>query len=183
MELGTSISKANLGNSSESDKAKALVAQARTSEIMGKVTRSMGVYRWMAVIGLVALYGLYMVVSANGSGNATPQGGRATIRLLDDFYYEGTDDLAYPACKLTKGFDFSNDQGFSYSVDYMFLAALAYETPGVTDYLLDKWFGGIDVLVDETEFVNQWRIDNNVQGSGASWKLYSVPRYALVCLS
>lgn len=142
---------------------------------MGKVTRSNGVYRWMVVVGCVAVFAMYMVIGSRSSEDATPQGGRPTIRLLDDFYYPPQDNLAYPGCKLTKGFEYPTQRGFSYSMDYMFLAALAYETENVTDYLLDKWFGGVDVLVDETDFVNQWKVDNNVAGSGASFKLYSVP--------
>jgi hypothetical protein len=34
---------------------------------------------------------------------------------------------------------------------------MAYETVQVTNYTLDKWFGGENIVVDEDAFVEKWR--------------------------
>jgi lipase ATG15 len=177
-ELGT-VQDVRLANTPEEEqsgaaKAKALVARARSSEIMGKITRANGVFRWSIVFGIVAVVGLVLVLSSPNDEGPNPQGGRPLIPLLDDFYYPPQPDLAYPACKLTKGFEVPG-QGFSYMTDYILLAGLSYETANVTEYVLDKWFGSVGGVIDEVDFVDQWRRDNNLEAFGASFKLFSIP--------
>lgn len=150
-----------------------LRARAIGSEVMGKITTSKTVYFWMLFyFGLGGFY-ILCTIAAQYADGAIPQGGRPPIRLLDDFYYPPQEDLSYPFCKVAKGFDFTTS-GFSYVYDYNMLAALAYETPNVTGYLLDRWFGWEDALVDETPFVTAWREKTNNAGNPVSFKLFSI---------
>lgn len=91
------------------------------------------------------------------------------------FYYKPQEStLAYPTCQLTKGFDLPIDVG-SDLADYIFMSALAYESFETTTHLLEKWFGGPGVVVDEDEFVREYRRDSLTASSPAFWKLFSVP--------
>ena len=156
------------------NRIKELRTRAIGSEVMGKITTSKTIYFWLLLyFGLGGFYLLCAFISQHSEG-AIPQGGRPPIRLLDDFYYPPQEDLYYPYCKVSKGFDF-DPKGFSYAYDYNMLAALAYETPNVTGYLLDRWFAGENVIVDETPFVTKWREDTDNVGNPVSFKLFSVP--------
>ena len=123
--------------------------------------------------------------SSSSSQNSTEffqlqdRGERPPILLVDDFYYKGEDNtLAYPTCKLTKGFEFTGNSGVESASDlgdYSFLSALSYEKSSVVTYLLDQWFGP-KVLVDEEEFVTQYRKDTGTS-SPVYFKLFSLPEY------
>ena len=155
-------------------KSNDLIVQARAMEIIGKVTSSGMIYFWMVAFGVIALLYLLQAIDTADADDAIPQGGRPPIGLLEDFYYPPQPHLSYPGCKLTKGFEIPG-RGFSYLYDYNMLAALAYETLNVTEYILEKWFGSEQPMIDETDLVAQWRRDTGNDGSGVSFKLFSIP--------
>lgn len=53
---------------------------------------------------------------------------------------------------------------------------MAYETPRVTKFVLDQYFGEPDVLVDEDEFVARYKSDTGLN-IPVSFKLFSMPAY------
>lgn len=51
---------------------------------------------------------------------------------------------------------------------------MAYETENITTYSIDQWLGKPGVLVDEEEFVSQWREDSGTDLNPVYFKLFSV---------
>lgn len=165
-----------VGNLTDSEKEKKLYQHARMSEVLGKVTRARSVPRWIIVFFLFGLYFLILVFQGAGDADVektTPQGGRPPKLLLDDFYYPPQPDLPYPFCKLTKDFEVAG-QGFAYLFDYSFLGTMTYETPNMTQHLLNEWFGP-GVVVDNSEFVRKWRIESGTVQNPVFFKLYTTP--------
>jgi len=155
---------------------KTLVKKARMSEIIGDITRSTSVGRWMWVFGLLIFVCFLLFVSALGSDDVQPgqRADRPPIVLVDDFYYPGEQgSLQYPSCKLSKGFQIPGG-GDSMLGDYAFMSALAYERTQVTGYLLPQWFGE-GGAVDQAELVGAWRIQNDNMDNPVSFKLFTFP--------
>jgi hypothetical protein len=82
---------------------------------------------------------------------------------------------------LTKGFTVATDKDAAADeasstllADYAFLSAMAYETENITTYSIDQWLGKPGVLVDEEEFVSQWREDSGTDLNPVYFKLFSV---------
>jgi lipase ATG15 len=121
---------------------------------------------------------LFLFFSAQESSEEVRPAERAArppILMVDDFYYPPQQDtLSYPTCELNKGFTFPG-VGSSSLGDYGFLSAMAYETSNVTKYSLEKWFGGVDVMVDEEEFVADYRVDSGTTNNPVYFKLFSIP--------
>jgi lipase ATG15 len=152
---------------------RALLAKARTSEVIGKVSRSRSVARWMWIYGVFAFAALILMLQASEQDVLVPAGGRPPIVQITDFYWPPAPDLSYPSCEMTKGFKLPGI-GSSSLPDYAFLAALSYETPNVTQYHLDDYFGP-GVIVDEAEFVEQYRIKTGTVSNPVYFKLLSIP--------
>lgn len=137
---------------------------------------------------------VFLFLSAQKSSDEVrPQdrGPRPPVLLVDDFYYPPKNDtLAYPTCKLTKGFTFAapdspDEVEGSLLGDYAFLSAMAYEKSNITKYSVDKWLGESGMLVDEEDFVNNWRQESGTSVSPVYFKLFSitdVPNYAIMSI-
>lgn len=158
-------------NSTRSNRA--LLAKARTSEVIGKISRSRSVGRWMWTYGIFAFAALILLLQASQQDVLTPEGGRPPIVQVQDFYWPPQPDLPYPSCEMTKGFKIPG-YGSSSLTDYAFMSALSYETPNITQYHLNDWFGANGV-VDEAEFVEQYRKDTNTVENPVYYKLLSIP--------
>ncbi|CAB9522076.1 Lipase (class 3) [Seminavis robusta] len=157
----------------ERNKPRDMVARARASEIIGKISTATRVYLFMIFFGVLGAYYAFSASNTQNGENATPESGRPPIRLLDDFYYPPLPNtISYPACKLDKDFAIPG-QNFTYMMDYNIMAALGYETYNVSQYILNKWFGEEAGWLDETQFVNQWRAESGNAKSHASFKLFS----------
>ena len=131
---------------------------------------------------------LFLFLAAQKESGAVQPDERAVrppILLVDDFYYPPQEDtLAYPTCKLTKGFTFPGSDNSALG-DYAFLSAMAYESSNVTAVTLDQWFGGPDKVIDEETFVSQWRKESDWALSPVSFKLFSIssaPGYAVMSI-
>jgi lipase ATG15 len=157
----------------ESKDQRILLAKARISEIIGKISRSRTAGRWMWFYGVFAVVALIMMLSAADTDVTTPEGGRPPIVQLADFYYPAQPDLAYPSCEMTKGFTLPGNIA-SRLGDYAFLAALSYETPNTTQHHLNTWFGN-DTIVDEAEFVAHYREETETTANPVYYKLLSIP--------
>ena len=154
----------------------------RFSQIVGGITNNKGRWVWTWIFVFVFLVVWFMLAASQTSSatiTAEQRGPRPPILLLDDFYYKGADTLAYPTCKLTKGFELpvldgqsaknvSSDLG-----DYAFLSAMAYEKESINQYTLQEWFGG--GVVDEVDYVNKWREETGTQSHPVYFKLFSAP--------
>lgn len=157
----------------------------RFSQIVGSVIKNKGRWIWTWIFVLVFLV-VWFMLSASQSESANPtitaeqRGPRPPILLLNDFYYPGVDTLAYPTCKLTKGFEFPVLDGQSTKnvssdlADYSFLSAMAYEKESINQYTLQEWFGG--GVVDEVDYVNKWRKESGTQSNPVYFKLFSAPQ-------
>ena len=163
-------------NMTQQSKTNAMVARARASEVIGKITNSARIWFWIAVFTIMGAYFIYSGVNSAGSGeDYNTQTGREPIRFLNDFYYpRQNDSMLYPNCQLTNQYAFPGIDN-TYVTDYNLLAGLAYETPEVNKYALDRWFLGENRVVDETEFVKQWRTDSGNSDSQVSFKVFSFP--------
>jgi len=174
-----------------------LIRKARLADIVGNISNSKSVTRWMWVFGFWIVGVLVLFLGAVGSGDGL--GDRPPIVLVDTYYYEGEDSLQYPTCQLTKQFTFdvvvttaANDtqqqQQQSYDtllVDYAMMSAFAYETTNVTSYILPRWFGSDDAR-DEDDLVAQWRIDSDTVSTPTYFKLFTfsplVPELGIVSI-
>lgn len=171
------------GSLVKTNHSRAVMAKARTSQVIGKISRSRAIGRWMWVYGIFALIALVMFLGASGTGVTVPEGGRPPIVQVKDFYYPPAPDLPYPSCEMTKGFALPGSGSVSL-VDYAFVAALSYETPNITQYHLDDWFGP-GKLVDEAEFVANYREKTNTVTNPVFYKLISItdtPGYGIVSI-
>lgn len=149
---------------------------------------------WSGIFVVLFLAIVFLFLSAQKtSDEVKPQdrGPRPPVLLVDDFYYPPTNDtLAYPTCKLMKGFTYAapdspDEVEGSLLGDYAFLSAMAYETASITEYSLEKWLGEPGILVDEEDFVSQWRIDSGTSSSPVYFKLFTVtenPKYAIMAI-
>jgi hypothetical protein len=137
---------------------KTLMLKARLSDIVGSISKSGSVKRWMYFFGVLAFAFLYLFMAATSSDDGL--GERPPIVLVNDYSYVAEESLQYPTCQMDKGFKISvNDTEFDTSLgDYAFLSALAYETTNVTDYILPQYFGE-GVAVDEGDLVQQFRAE------------------------
>jgi hypothetical protein len=136
---------------------------------------------WSGLFIVLFLAVMFLFLSAQKSSDEIkPQdrGPRPPVLLVDDFYYPPTNDtLAYPTCKLTKGFTFSSPDPDSDQVegsllgDYAFLSAMAYETEAIVGYSVDKWLGESGLLVNDEDFVSQWRKDSGTSTSPVYFKV------------
>lgn len=149
-----------------------MVDRARLSEVMGKVTASPRTWLWMGVFAAACGYFIYGAATSQNGEDWYPQNERPPIVFLDDFYYPGQPDISYPNCELTKAYAIPG-QETTYMMDYNILGGLAYETPNVTKYVMEKWFLEKDAWVDETPFVAQWKEDRDYLDSPVSFKLFS----------
>jgi len=163
----------------ERKEVKDMIIRARASEIMGKVTSNSRTWLW--TIGFVVIAILYLAkvgdLSQDDPDTATdPNAGRPAIAVVEDFYYPPQSDISYPTCQLNKGYAIPGKYGNSTRMtDYNLLAALAYEIPSVTDYVIEHWFQEQNFFVDEAALVSQWKMDSGNEDTGASFKLFSMP--------
>ena len=121
-------------------------------------------------------YFIYFSASSAGSGeDYHTQTGREPIRILQDFYYPPQNNtMLYPNCELTNQFALPGLEN-SYALDYNLLAGIAYETTELSTYYMDKWFMQEGLVVDEADFVTQWRQDSGNSLEQVSFKLFSFP--------
>lgn len=154
---------------------KTLVLKSRLADVVGNISRSGSVVRWMYFFGFLVLLTLVMFLGAISQDDGL--GDRPPIVLVDDFYYPGENTLQYPTCAMSKGFQLSVD-GEKYDTalgDYAFLSALAYEVPNVTEYLLPQWFGEGNAI-DEDAVVKKYRADSGADADlNVYFKLFTFP--------
>ncbi|KAL7544821.1 hypothetical protein ACHAWF_008188 [Thalassiosira exigua] len=153
-----------------------MLARARAAEVLGRITHSALYFLGIVGFGFMGAYFVYFSSTSVGSGeDYTTQTGREPIRLLDDFFYPPQNrTILYPNCELTDQFAFPGLDK-TYALDYNLMAGIAYETTNVTTYLLDKWFLRDNAVVEEADFVNQWRQDSGNALEQVSFKLFSFP--------
>ncbi|OEU08431.1 hypothetical protein FRACYDRAFT_212694 [Fragilariopsis cylindrus CCMP1102] len=164
---------------------KTLVLKSRLADVVGNISRSGSVVRWMYLFSFLVLLTFVMFLGAISQDDGL--GDRPPIVLVDDYYYPGENTLQYPTCSMSKGFQLSVDgENFNSALaDYAFLSAMAYEVPSVTGYLLPQWFGARGIAVDEDEFVKQYREESGTDGNPTYFKLFtfpSVPETAVVAI-
>lgn len=153
------------------------------SRVIDKASRQL--WTWIFVVFFVVM--LFLTSSANNNSDTIEPDQRydynstgverPPILLVDDFIYPGVDNtLSYPTCKLTKGFEFQPGDKATSLGDYSFLSALAYEKASIVNYTMTEWFGP-DTIVDEKEFVTQYREESGTVMSPVYFKLFSFPSY------
>lgn len=155
---------------------KTLVLKSRLGDIVGNISRSGSVVRWMYFFGFLVLLTFFMMLGAMSQDDGL--GDRPPIVLVDDFYYPGEKTLQYPTCSMSKGFQLSGNSNNADTAlgDYAMLSALAYEVPNVTGYLLPQWFGEEGAVVDEDALVSQYRKDSDtVADLSVYFKLFTFP--------
>ena len=164
---------------------RSLLAKARTSSVIGNITRSRVAGRWRIVYAILALGILFLFALAADEEVTTPKGGRPPIVQLQDFYYPPQPNLPYPSCKMTNTFAIPGPNETAARLgDFSYLAALAYETETVSQHYLNTWFGE-DHLVDESDFVSEWREETGTDENPVYFKLYSIrdlPGYGIVAI-
>lgn len=145
-------------------KDKTLILKSRLADIVGNISRSGSVVRWMYFFGFLVLLTFVGFLGAISQDDGL--GYRFPIVLVDDYYYPGENSLQYPTCAMSKGFQLSIDgQNFDTALgDYSFLSAMAYEVTNVTGYLLPQWFGEGNAI-DEDAVVKQYRKDTATVGN------------------
>lgn len=164
---------------------RSLLAKARTSNVIGNITRSRVAGRWRTVYAILALGVFFLFALAADEEVTTPKGGRPPIVQVDDFYYPPQPELPYPSCKMSNTFALpSPNETAARLGDFSYLAALAYETKDVSQHYLNTWFGE-GQLVDEADFVASWRQEMGNDENPVFFKLYSIrdlPGYGIVAI-
>jgi len=172
-----SLSEVKMVGDEDDDSKKQMLARARAAQVLGKITHSFYYFIFILVFGIMGGYFIYWSASSTGSGeDFNTQSGREPIRFLDDFYYPSPEEgsMLYTTCKLTNHFGIPGLDN-TYALDYNLLGGIAYETPEMTTYVMDKWFLEAGLAVDETDFVTQWRKDSGNELNQVSFKLFSFP--------
>lgn len=160
--------------SKHSGSDKTLVEKSRVADVVGYISRSDSVYRWMCFFSGLVLGIFFLCTSASATDDGL--GERKPIILVDDYFYPAEDSLQYPTCSMRKGFDVTVD-GVTRDTslgDYAFLSALAYETTNVTGYILPEWFGE-GVAVDESELVAEYRKEVGTDQTPVYFKFFTFP--------
>lgn len=176
------------GISDCTDKTKSHQQDYRVSEIISRIVDNSARKIWSYIFIIFFLVALFLTVTSQAEADEIQpknRGTRPPVLLVNDFYWEGDKDtLAYPTCKLTKGFEFQPGDVASHLADYSFMSAMAYETSEVVDYLLSEYFGPGNV-VDEEDFVLQYREEMGLTKSAVYFKLFSFqefPGYAVMSI-
>lgn len=151
-----------------------LVLKARLADIVGNISRSGSVARWMWFFGTLVFFTYILYDAALASDDGL--GERPPIILVDDYSYPTEKSLQYPTCSMSKGFQVPVDGENTDTAlgDYAFMSALAYETTNITGYLLPQWFGE-GVAVDEDALVAEYRTEAGNTNSPVYFKLFSFP--------
>jgi len=154
----------------------ALISKANLAEVVGHISRSNTVNRWMYFFGVFAssIFFLVFLSLVQGKSNDGP-GDRPPIILVDDYAYAEEETLQYPSCNMGKGFELSVN-GTTQSTmlgDYAFFSVLAYENPNVTSYILPQWFD--NKIVDEHERVSKYRAEKGIENTFATFKYFTAP--------
>ena len=98
-KIGWGLKSIGFGGSMGKTRAhRALLAKARTSEVIGKISRTSSVSRWMWFYGLFAVVAAVMLLQAADADILIPAGGRPPIVKVNDFFYPPQPDLSYPTC-------------------------------------------------------------------------------------
>ena len=95
------------------------------------------------------------------------------VTFADNFYWEEAPQLPYPTCSVQKGFSFPG-QDASALADYAFLATMGFAGPLEAQPYLDQWFGK-GLVVDDYEYVEQYRNATGTLNHPVSYKLFSIP--------
>jgi len=172
-----SLSRVKMVGDEDDDSIEQMLARARASQVLGKITHSFYYFIFILVFGIMGGYFIYWSASSTGSGeDFNTQSGREPIRFMDDFYYPSPEEgsMLYTNCKLTNHFSIPGLDN-TYALDYNLLGGIAYETPEMTTYVMDKWFLEAGLAVDEADFVTQWRKDSGNELNQVSFKLFSFP--------
>eukprot|EP00804_Cyclotella_cryptica_P008105 CCRYP_004599-RA/>CCRYP_004599-RA protein AED:0.04 eAED:0.04 QI:305/1/1/1/1/1/9/380/1018 len=161
-----------------------------SQDVINNKGRSFWTYLFV-ILFLVIVFLFFVAQKTSEEVQPQERKTRPPVLLVDGFYYPAQNDtLAYPTCELTKGFTFSTDRNPDVATssllgDYAFLSAMAYETSNVTNYTLDKWFGGSGIIVDDEEFVSNWRAESGTDTSPVYFKLFRInpaPEFAIMSI-
>jgi len=152
-----------------------LIRKARLADIVGHISRSDTVTRWMWFFGGLVMFTCFLYSSAVASGDGL--GERPPIVMVSDFQYVGEKSLQYPSCDMSKGFriEFNGTTMDTPLGDYAFYSAMAYETTNVTSYLLPQWYGAEGVAVDEDALVKEYREEEGNSNTPVFFKFFTFP--------
>jgi hypothetical protein len=158
---------------SQYEKNRKLQNQALVAGIVKRVTRTNATCNWITVFFLLFLcvFAGFVMASTEESFDYKVKG----VIFVNDFYYDPQPQLPYPTCSVQKGFAFPGmASGTASLADYAFLATQAFSGPDEAQPNLDQWFGP-GLVIDEHDFVNQYRVATGTVNNPVSYKLFTFP--------
>jgi len=161
----------------EKDSREKWFNQSRLATITHDVSRSRAKGMWTSILGFFLFCFVFLFLVAVAQQGDTTSDFKFTY--MPDFYYEQQEDLQYPTCSIGKGLVGVGGSQTDIS-DFVYVAALAYRDPTITQDELDQWFGE-DVAFDNEDLVQAYRTANNVQ-SAVSFKLITFPNVGNLAL-
>eukprot|EP00814_Leptocylindrus_danicus_P000692 CAMPEP_0116028594 /NCGR_PEP_ID=MMETSP0321-20121206/15519_1 /TAXON_ID=163516 /ORGANISM="Leptocylindrus danicus var. danicus, Strain B650" /LENGTH=946 /DNA_ID=CAMNT_0003502573 /DNA_START=63 /DNA_END=2906 /DNA_ORIENTATION=- len=147
-------------------------AESRLNEVVGKITRSSGMYLWIAIFGTFVFVFCFLFFAALRFGNDTASS--TERQFVPDFSYDGAEALPYPTCRVGSNFGTGNSDTVQ-MIDYAFMAGLAYSSTDITQGELNGWFGpgGGVIPTDQKEIVDEFRLRTDNYSSAVVFKLFT----------
>lgn len=166
----------------ETEEQALLRKRAQLSNVVGTIHNYSTIHMWMWIFGVLMIgVGVFWNAAYNQQVDGFDYkvkfeaGGSDTF--AKGFYYPGQPNLPYPTCRIWKDFNILWNKGPGVMLqDMSFLAAIAFTAPNETIPLLDAWFGEDEPVVDEYEFVNEYRAQLETD-TPVSFKLFSFPNH------
>jgi len=144
--IGRTSSATNPDEDAEKQRRRSWKAKARVTTIMQHISRGPSRDTWIWVFVFIAIFIIIFTVATFSTDDSAEEysmdHANTTFVILPrgDFRYPPQPNLPYPTCVLAKGLALPGGAGTGLA-DYAFLAALAYQDPGVFQEKLDAWFG------------------------------------------
>lgn len=154
-----------------------IIQKAKLAKLVGEVNNRGTVRGWMSFFGsLMILVGTFSLAAYQEA----IEGFDYKVKVPEDepffaenFYYPPQPKLPYPTCTIAKHFSLLEAAQDSQLLDIAYLAVISFSAPDESKRLLRMWFGE-DQVIDEYEFVNDWRVLTD-RTAGVSFKLFSFP--------
>jgi lipase ATG15 len=151
--------------------------RSRTNDIVTNITRSRSRGPWIIVLGFFFFLCLALVISGMTQSDSQALQSGIDATLIPGFVYVREENtLPYPTCSL----DFNSGGptgGVVNTIDFAFMAAMAYETNATRlQEFYDEWFGP-GVAMNMPDVVSDFRNQTQRETSPVTYSLASFPNF------
>jgi len=142
-------------------------------EIMGSISHSNSVKRWVTLF-IVTVAAIFILVLGAASDEEVTPNNRPELFFVEDFEYKPQPHLPYPSCEVAKSENFADPmKGLQ---NYALFSALTYEWKNVTESVFEQWYGP-GAVVDEEDRVIEYRKKMDNVNVPVWFKLFTFPSH------